>query len=119
MGLLIKPAEIRLVREMSPGQILIGCWAGRLVRLRKLWKLGMLHWGTPLRSGWLAVSRRASRCAWLLMMLSSLPPGPHLPGEFAWLYCRRRIFFVVVSGTDGGWVGDPIEAAFQERSIHK
>ena len=29
MGLLIKPAEIRLVREMSPGRILIDCWAGR------------------------------------------------------------------------------------------
>ena len=70
---LIKPAGIRLVREMSPGRIRIGCWAGRLVRLRKLWKLGMLHWGTPLTSGWLPGSRRTFRCTWMLMMLFPLP----------------------------------------------
>ena len=116
MGPLIKLPGIRLVREMSPGRILIGCWAGRLVRLRKL---GMLHLGTPRRSGWLAGSRRASRCVWLLMMLSSLPSGSHLSGEFAWLCCRGMVLFAVVSGRDGGRVRDPVEAAFQGRSGHR
>ena len=34
---------------------MIGCWA---VVLRMLERLGMLHWGTPRTSGWLAGSRQ-------------------------------------------------------------
>ena len=118
MGLLIKPVEIRLVREMSPGRILIGYWAERLVRVRKLWMLGMLHWGY---SSEIWVSGCFQVCFQMLLAADdtlSLPSGPHLPGEFASLCCRRMIFFVVVSGRGGGQVRDPIEAAFQERSIH-
>ena len=82
MGPLIKPVGIRLVREMSPGRILIGCWAGRLVRLWKLGKLGMLHWGTHLSPGWQASSRRASSGSWkpLMMMLSLAPSWLYLAG---------------------------------------
>ena len=82
MGPLIKPAGIRLVREMIPGQILIGCWAGRLVRLWKLGKLGMLQWDTHPSPGWRASSRRASSGSWkpLMMMLSLAPSWPYLAG---------------------------------------
>ena len=76
---LIKPAGIRLVREMSPGRILIGYWAGRLW---KLGKLGMLHWGTHPSPGWRASSMRASSGSWkpLMMMLSLTPSWPYLTG---------------------------------------
>ena len=51
-------------------------------------------------------------------MISSLPAGPHLPGEFARLCCRGMVFFVVVSGRGGGRVRGPIEVAFQGRLGH-
>ena len=57
MGPLIKPVGIRLVQEMSPGRILIGCWAGRLW---KLGKLGILHWGTHPSPGWRASYKKHS-----------------------------------------------------------
>ena len=78
MGPLIKLAGIRLVREMSPGRILIGYREGRLVRLWKLGKLEMLHWGThPFpHPGWRASSRHTSSGSWkLLMMMLSLAPS--------------------------------------------
>ena len=114
MGPLIKPTGIRLVGEMIPGRILIGCWAGRLVRL---WKLGMLYWGTHPSPGWRASSRRASSGSWklLMMMLSLAPSWPYLAGYLARFRWRRMILFAVISGWGGCWVGDPVKAAFQGR----
>ena len=41
-----------------------------MLRAREM--LGMLHWGTPRASGWLAGSRRASSCAQMMMMMMLL-----------------------------------------------
>ena len=51
--------------------------------LRKLGRLEMLHRGTHRASGWLAGSRCASRCTWMMMMLFPLPSGPYFPGKLA------------------------------------
>ena len=86
--------------------------------LRKLGRLEMLHRGTHQASGWLAGSRRASRCVWMMMMLFPLPLGPYFPGKLAGFCCRRVVFLAVISWRGGGRVKDPVEAAFQGRSGH-
>ena len=80
--------------------------------------LGMLHWGTHRASGWLAGSRHASSCAQMMMMLLPLPAGSHFAGKLAGFCWGRVIFFAVISWRDGGWVRDPVEAAFHGRSGH-
>ena len=80
--------------------------------LRKLGRLVVLHPGTHRASRWLAGSRRASRCAWMLMMFFPLPSGSHFPGKLAGFCCRRVVFLAVISGRGGGRVRDPVEAAF-------
>ena len=52
-----------------------------MLRAREM--LGMLHWGTPRASGWLADSRRASSCAQMMMMMLLLPTGSHFAGKLA------------------------------------
>ena len=104
--------------EIRPCWIAIGCWTGRLWMLRACEMLGMLHWGTPRASGWLAGSRRASSCAQMMMMLLLLSTGSHFVRKFAGFCWGREIFFSIFSWRDGSRVSDPVEVTFQGRSCH-
>ena len=83
-------------------------------------RLGMLHWGTPRASGWLAGSRLASSCAQMMMMMMMLllSSGSHFAGELTGSWRGREILLVGFSWREGGWVLYPIEIVLQRGSRH-
>ena len=70
-----------------------------MLRAREM--LGMLHWGTPHASGWLADSRCVCSCAQVMMMILLLPTGSHFVGKLAGFCSGREIFLVVSSWRKG------------------
>ena len=85
----------------------------------------MLLWRLLHPPGSEVNSRRIPIGSWkmLLVMCPLSPPGSYFSGDPGWLRCRGVIFFffllfflAVISGSCGGWVGDPVETVFPRPS---
>ena len=91
----------------------------------------MLLWRPLHPPGSEVKSRQISIGSWkmLLVMCPLSPPGSYFSGYLGWLRCRGAIFFflfffchlflAVISGSSGGWVGDPVETVFPRPSGNK